>query len=312
MHYSALKEAIAAYAQVSVSAIAIDSGVMPLLGAAVCALRLRSCLVPVPAFAEYKRVLDAHGAQCSTLTVAHVEDLSIDVARVVAELRATGAGAVLLANPQSPSGRLMRAEHLVQLYQAAFAMGATTIVDEAFIDYAPAESLSHWAAKSPGLIVLRSLTKFFAMPGLRVAYAIASPEMRVQIESCVPAWPVSSIAAEAARMVLQDHASIASTRGTNARERTWLADQLQRLGLRVFPSAASYLLVKIDESWNGLEFWRRLIVEHRVVVRSCANFEGLNETFFRIGVRTRADNQQLVGAFTAVLRSASNAYLQKA
>ena len=142
--------------------------------------------------------------------------------------------------------------------------------------------------------------------------AIASPEMRVQIESCVPAWPVSSIAAEAARMVLQDHASIASTRGTNARERTWLADQLQRLGLRVFPSAASYLLVKIDESWNGLEFWRRLIVEHRVVVRSCANFEGLNETFFRIGVRTRADNQQLVGAFTAVLRSASNAYLQKA
>lgn len=312
MHYSALKEAIAAYAQVSVSVIAIDSGVMPLLGAAVCALRLRNCLVPVPAFAEYRRVLDAHGAQCNILTVTHETEFSLDTGRVVDELRATGAGAVLLANPQSPSGRLMCADQLVQLYQAAFEIGATTIVDEAFIDYAATESVSQWAAKSPGLIVLRSLTKFFAMPGLRVAYAVACPEMRVQMESCVPAWPVGSIAAEAARMVLQDHASITSTRETNAQERTWLADRLQQLGLRVFSSAANYLLVKIDEAWNGLEFWRRLIVEHRVVIRPCANFEGLDEHYFRLGVRTRVENEQLVEAFTAVLRSASHACLQKA
>ena len=125
-------------------------------------------------------------------------------------------------------------------------------------------------------------------------------------------WPVGSIAAEAARMVLQDRASITSTRETNVRERTWLADQLRRLGLRVFPSAANYLLVKIDEAWNGLDFWRRLIVEHRVVIRSCANFEGLDEHYFRLGVRTRIDNQKLVEAFSAVLRFASHADLQKA
>jgi threonine-phosphate decarboxylase len=113
-------------------------------------------------------------------------------------------------------------------------------------------------------------------------------------------------------MVLQDRASITSTRETNVRERTWLADQLRRLGLRVFPSAANYLLVKIDEAWNGLDFWRRLIVEHRVVIRSCANFEGLDEHYFRLGVRTRIDNQKLVEAFSAVLRFASHADLQKA
>jgi threonine-phosphate decarboxylase len=220
---------------------------------------------------------------------------------VVASLKASGAQALLLANPQSPSGRLMRAEELLRLQESAFALGAITIVDEAFIDYAPQESLTQWAARNPGLIVLRSLTKFFAMPGLRVAYAVSCPETRAAMESRIPAWSVGSIAAEAARMVLQDQPSIIQTRATNAMERDWLKGQLQALGLCVYPSAANYLLIKIDESRNGPEFWRRLIVEHGVVLRSCANFEGLDERYFRIGVRTRSQNELLIRALEQVL-----------
>jgi threonine-phosphate decarboxylase len=303
MHYVALKESIATYADVDVAAISIGSGVMPLLGAAVSALHLRRCLVPVPAFAEYRKVLGACGADCCTLTVTPDTEFSLDGVQVIDELNASGAQAILLANPQSPSGRLMPAEELLLLHEAVSKLGIIMIVDEAFIDYAPEESLSRWAAKLPGLIVLRSLTKFFAMPGLRVAYAIACLQMRVSMESCVPAWPVGSIAAKAACMVLRDHASITATRETNARERCWLREQLQSLGLRVFAGAANYLLVKIDEDRNGPELWQRLIFEHRVVIRSCANFEGLDEHYFRVAVRTRIDNLHLLGAFTAVLRS---------
>ncbi len=143
-----------------------------------------------------------------------------------------------------PSGRLIPAEELLRLHEAASALGAITIVDEAFIDYAPQDSLVPWAARIPGLIVLRSLTKFFAMPGLRVAYAVSCPETRTAMESRIPAWPVGSIAAEAARMVLQDQPSIIQTRVTNATERDWLEQQLQGLGVCVFPSAANYLLIK--------------------------------------------------------------------
>ena len=228
----------------------------------------------------------------------------LDGAKMVASLKASGAQAVLLANPQSPSGRLMPAEELLRLHQDASAMGATTIVDEAFIDYAPEDSLSQWAAKSPGLIVLRSLTKFFAMPGLRVAYAVCCSTTRVAIESRIPAWPVGSIAAEAARIVLQDRPSILQTRAANATERSWLAEQLQALGFRVFPAAANYLLIKIDASGNGHEFWRHLIVEHRIVLRSCAHFEGLDEHYFRIGVRTRPQNELLVSALKKVFSRA--------
>jgi len=310
MHYTELKQAIAEYAQVDLPAIAIGNGVMQLLGAAVYAIGPRICLVPVPAFAEYRKVLNVCGVECIPLCVTPEEEFWIDTERLAGAIKSTGAQALLLANPQSPSGRLMPAKQMERLCEAALVLGATTIVDEAFIDYAPAESLSQQAAETLGLVVLRSLTKFFAMPGLRVAYAIACPEMRVAMEAAVPAWPVGSIAAEAARLALQDRDSIAATREMNARERRWLADQLQSLRLRVFPSEANYLLVRIDEEQNGFEFWQRLIVGHRVIVRSCANFEGLDEHYFRIGVRTRVDNLILVEAFAAVLRSTSKACLR--
>jgi threonine-phosphate decarboxylase len=302
MHYIALKEAIAAYAQVDVQAISIASGVMPLLGAALCALRPQQCLVPVPAFTEYRKVLDTCGVEYLTFSSTQETGFLLDSDMIAAEIKATGAQSLLLANPQSPSGRLMPAKELLRLHEGVSAQGAATIVDEAFIDYARQESLSQWAANIPGLVILRSLTKFFAMPGLRVAYAVSCPKMRVAMESCIPAWPVSSIAAEAARMVLHDEISIAQTRAMNAIERGWLMEQLQALGLRVFPGAANYLLIKIDENRNGAEFWRRLIIEHHVVLRSCANFEGLDEHYFRIGVRAREENELLVRALKEVMQ----------
>lgn len=140
------------------------------------------------------------------------------------------------------------------------------------------------------------------MPGLRVGYAVVHPDLRAAFEACIPAWSVSSIAAEAARLALSDHVMITTARLTNAAERGWLASQLRELGLEVFPGAANYLLLRIDEASNGYELWRRLIVEQRVVIRSCANFEGLDEHYFRVGVRTRAENQFLLTALAQLLK----------
>ncbi|MGC9159072.1 MAG: pyridoxal phosphate-dependent aminotransferase [Terracidiphilus sp.] len=307
MRYTALRQAIGAYLQVGEESIVVGSGVMPLLGAAIHVLGAPRVLVPVPSFAEYGKVLRAGGAERCTLTLIPEENFSLAVARVLDGLKASGAQALLLANPQSPSGRLMKAASLLELCEQVRALGASVLVDEAFIDYTPAESLARWAAQRPGLIVLRSLTKFFAIPGLRVAYAVACPETRAAMEEAIPAWPVGSLAAEAARMALCEDGEMAAARATNAQQRNWLAERLRSLGLRVFPGEANYLLVKIADRSNGLEFWRKMIAEHRIVLRCCANFEGLDEHYFRIGVRTRAENRRLVEAFAALLQTLSPA-----
>jgi threonine-phosphate decarboxylase len=300
--YAELKQAIAQYAGVNRGSICVGNGAMSLLTATARALDIRRCMILVPAFSEYKRALSIGGTYCTTLALSATDGFAIDGERVLAQLKTTGAEAFLVANPQSPSGRIMSAARLSQLQEAASDHGVTTIVDEAFIDYAPEESLCRAAVQSGKLIVIRSITKFFAMPGLRVGYAVAHPDICSSIGAAMPLWLVDSIAAEAARLVLRDTASMKMTRTINAGERAWLVDQFREIGITVFPAAANYLLIKVDETWDGPELWRRLILDCCVVVRSCASFEGLNQQYFRVGIRTHFENERLIAALKKLMR----------
>jgi threonine-phosphate decarboxylase len=297
-NYTALKQAIAHYADIRPGSISVGNGGMALLLAAVRALRVRKCVVLVPAFLEYERVLASSGVERATLALSEENEFALDAERVLKEIKATRPDALLLANPHSPSGQLASAADILQLQQAVAALGVSTIVDEAFIDYAPEQSVSRHAEGNPKLIALRSLTKFFAMPGLRVGYAVTHLEKRPILEAAVPLWPVDSIAAEAATLALQDRAAIETTRERNRNERELLADQLRSIGLAVFPAAANYLLFRVGDKTDGIDLWRRMIAKHGIVMRSCANFEGLNERYFRVAVRLRAENQRLIAALS--------------
>jgi threonine-phosphate decarboxylase len=293
--------AIAPNADVGPDAICIGNGAMSLLAAAARALDMRRCLVLTPAFGEYRKSLAIGGVSCVTLALSATDGFAIDCGRVLAELKSTGADALLIANPQSPSGRIMPASQLSQLQQEAAHLGVTTIVDEAFIDYAPEESLSRAASKSARLVVIRSITKFFAMPGLRVSYAVAPPDICCRMAAAMPLWPVDSIAAEAACLALYNADSISATRTMNAVERAWLTHQLREIGMTVFPAAANYLLFNVDDTLDGLELWRRLLLDYGIVIRSCANFEGLDRQYFRVAVRSRSENRQLVAALADLM-----------
>jgi len=196
----------------------------------------------------------------------------------------------------------MPAAILTELQSALSALGVTTILDEAFVDYSPEGSLSGLAENAGNVVVLRSLTKFFAMPGLRIAYSVTHPDNRTRMESIVPLWPVDSLAASAARIALLDIASVRKTREGNARERRWLTEQMITLGLTVFPSNANYVLVRLPHEVNGFTVWRRLIVEHQIVVRNCATFEGLTGQYLRIAVGDRIANQALITSVYELLR----------
>jgi threonine-phosphate decarboxylase len=300
--YTELKRAIARYLGFEAGSICVGNGAMSLLTAAASALDIRRCLVLVPAFSEYKRALGISGTYFTTLALSAEDGFMVDSDHVLAQVKKTGAQALLIANPQSPSGSIMPAAQLSQLQQAASDCGVTTIIDEAFIDYVPEESLAGIAVHTGKLIVIRSITKFFAMPGLRVGYAVAHPEICNSMGTAMPLWVVDSIAAEAACLVLRDTDSIKATRTINAAERDWLLDQFRMIGITVFPAAANFLLIKVDETRGGLELWRRLILDYGIVVRSCASFEGLNQQYFRVGVRTHSENKRLITALRDLTR----------
>lgn len=296
MTYANLRQALAQYVGVEPPALAVANGVMPLLHACVDAFGLKRCAVFVPGFSEYERTLRLAGCEPVPVTL---EERNGFLPQMNKWKEVPGPGqqdAVLLANPQSPSGALLQPLELESMIRWAEETGKLVIVDEAFIDYAPTASIAARTQSSESLIVLRSLTKYFAIPGARVAYAVAHPACAAKLSAVLPLWSIDAMAARLAELLVA--CDTESRRCANQREREWLAGQLRQLGLFVFPSAANFLLFRTEATDD---LWSRMIVEHGVVMRACGNFHGLDGRYFRVGVRGHEENVRLVNALRVAL-----------
>jgi threonine-phosphate decarboxylase len=189
---------------------------------------------------------------------------------------------------------------------AARSAGASVLADEAFIDYCPEAAVTRDAAMQAGVIAIRSLTKFFGCPGLRVGYAVAAPETARGLAAQLPAWPVSTLALNAVCEALRDADYICETLAMNARERTHLAEALDRLGCRMFPSAANFLLIQLPDAFPAALVRERLIREYAILVRECDSFEGLEpDRYLRVAVRRKSENARLIEGLTSVFGRAA-------
>ena len=220
-----------------------------------------------------------------------------DPARMFAE----GAEAVLVANPQNPTGVCHDFRLMCEFVAKACAEGRSVLLDEAFIDYVPGDSLVRMIDRFANLIIFRSVTKFHAMPGLRVAYAVANPALAATMGEQLAPWPITTLASLAVSAAVGDEEYADRGRSENLVRREALASKLGSLGLEVYPSAANFLLFRISSAVDAEMLWRELIVRHGIVLRACANYEGLAAGHFRVAVRTESENEKLVGALAAGL-----------
>ncbi|WP_448596207.1 pyridoxal phosphate-dependent aminotransferase [Thermoleptolyngbya sp.] len=179
------------------------------------------------------------------------------------------------------------------------------VVDEAFMDFLPPQvqaqvSLVDWVERYANLVIVRSLTKFYSLPGLRLGYAIAHPDRLRRWQQWRDPWSVNSLASAAAIATLADTPFQQHTWDWLPPARQQLFDGLAALpGLHPLPSAANYLLVQSDGSATHLQ--TRLLQQHQILIRHCTSFPELGDRFFRVAVRTRAENQRLVEALGSVV-----------
>lgn len=258
-------------------------------------------LLPVPGFADYQRALACWQGAWRPLALP----LRWSGPFPQPFAAPTEAAAVLwITNPHNPTGQLWSRESLVPLLERF----ALVIVDEAFLPLVPggeAQSLLPWVGRCPGLVVIRSLTKLAAIPGLRLGYALADPERLARWAAWRDPWPVNGLAAAAGVALMADRAWDQRVQGWLAREGPWLAAELAQLpGLVPMASAANFLLVRGERagqpcSLNGL----RLALEqrHRILVRDCRSFTGLGESWLRLAVLDRRGNRRLLGALAQEL-----------
>ena len=206
---------------------------------------------------------------------------------------------LLLNNPHNPTGRLFSREAILP-YLDEYAL---VVVDEAFMDFVPPDaeqSLIGVVQEYPNLVVLRSLTKFYSLPGLRLGYAIAHPDRLALWQSWRDPWPVNTLAAAAAVAAIQDQEFQQLTWKWLTPARNQLFQGLASIpGLQPLEGAANFLLVKSQTS--TLQLQKKLLQHHQILIRDCLSFKELGDRFFRVAVRSESDNQRLLTALSSVL-----------
>ena len=299
-----LRNALGERLAVSPAAIVVGPGAEALLSPILRCLHSKRALVPVPAFSEYRRVCAQQGVEFVRFPLDRAEWFRIPAERFCARIEKERCDVVFLNNPHNPSGAMLEAREVRQILDATRSIGATLILDEAFIDYAPRASLVSEAAGRQGLIVVRSLTKFYGCPALRVGYAVAHPETIHSVMETLPTWPVTQLAMDALADAVGDREYADASVRENAVERERLCESLGELGLVVFPSAANYLLLGLAAGMPAAsELRARLISKHRILIRNCDSYEGLEAgRYVRVAVQPGEENARLVRAIGEELK----------
>jgi threonine-phosphate decarboxylase len=275
--YEALKEAIGRVFHRDPAEITVGNGSVEVIRA-FCAAAIKpgeSGAIRPPTFGEYEMAVRLCGGRVT-------DD-------------ATGAAVRFLCNPNNPDGTLTPREAVLAILDT-FKPGQRLFVDEAFIELAdPAASVSD--VRDPALFVSRSITKSFAVPGLRFGFGFGDPDLVAEIEARRLPWTVNAYAESFTLAALDRYADLAESRRLIGVERAWLAGRLRNLGLSPLPSSANYLLVPLPcpAAW----LTERLLLSHDILVRDCTSF-GLPD-MIRVAVRRRDENTHLVEALAQCL-----------
>jgi threonine-phosphate decarboxylase len=257
-------------------------------------------LLIAPTFSEYAGALRQAGWAYDWFVLSGEDGFQLPL-DAVREALAKGYGLLFLCNPGNPTGRLYGKEEVAALLNICRSTGTLLVVDEAFIDFRGEASVQSLVIESGAGVVLRSMTKFYAIPGLRLGYALAAEPLAARLAELRMPWSVNTLAQAAGLAALADDGHAGRTLAWLAEEREFLFAGLTSLpGMRVWPGAANYLLARLDGGMTAAQLQERLLPE-RILIRDCANFHGLDGRYFRVAVRTREEDERLLATLAAAM-----------
>lgn len=287
------RAALARLCDVAPEQVLVGHGSTELLWGAVSLLTNdpRPLLLAGPTFSEPMLAARAYGVPCVELRSRAEEDFVLDLGRLAQAITQHDAQAVYVCQPNNPDGSYVPAARLRELCAAE--PRRLFLIDQAFLSL----STEHreLAMRFPdNVLLVRSMTKEHALPGLRVGYALGAPALLERIHARRPSWMVSNLAEAAIIAACAERDYVAQVRGFLLESRRALADACTALGYQVVPSTTSYFMMHVSDA-DG--FRTRLLSRHHIAVRSCSSF-GLPE-YVRIAACGEPQRAQLVAALRA-------------
>ncbi len=278
------------------------NGASELISLAVYAVKPKKALLLSPCFSGYERSLKSVGAKIDYFNLSCENDFSVDEG-FISYLESWNGDILFLCNPNNPTGKLIPHNVLCRIMNLCERKNIFCLLDECFISFTNNDffdneySLKKKFMDYSGLIIIDAFTKNFSLAGLRCGFAITSNLRLLQkMKTLQPEWSVSvpsQIAAECALNECNDF--ISRTNKLIADEKIYLQKNFKELEIKYFPGDANFILIKCDSDlYKGF-------LEKKILIRPCSNFHNLDETYFRIAVRTHSENKVLVRVLRKLL-----------
>ena len=289
-----LREEISRYLDVDCRRIIVENGSTPLIYLFVQTFTPEKVLILIPTFSEYEKALRIQRSKIRFFPLKEKNNFSFELKKFLGYIK--GIDAIFLCNPNNPTGTILPHEELMEIVRLTKRRNIFLFLDEAFIDYQEGESLKKTVGKN--LFILRSFTKFFAIPGLRLGYGIGNERLIQRLNKVKVPWSVNSLAQIAGISLLQDEQFIKKSRVFMGKEKLFLFNGLARIsGLKPFPSKANFILIKLKNF--SASYLQKKLLKKGILIRDCTNIRGLNNSFIRVAVKSRKENLKLLKALTS-------------
>lgn len=294
-----LIEKLAKYAGARADNIIVGNGTTELIHtfAGVFLEKRQKALIPAPTFGEYKIAALKAGGQTVFLKCPVETGFELDLGKL-ANLISDDVRIVFLCNPNSPTGTLLKKGAVLDFIRKANDQNVLVFLDEAYFEFVEdgkRYSMAEYVKRLDNLFVLRSLTKFFGLPGLRIGFGVASPEMVELLKKGQVPWSVNSLAMFAAEVAIEDKAFIEKSRAYVFRSKKQLQRLLQEIPwIKVYASETNFFLCEIKKADLTSAQVKEALERKGILIRDCSNFEGLSDKFFRVAVKKPRENKKLV------------------
>lgn len=297
-----LREKIAEFEHVNLDWIFCGNGASDIIFRLPRAMYAKKVMITAPAFSDYERAARSYGADIIRHTLLAADDFTWNSGLIEAVLRSKP-NLVFVCNPNNPTGNITECTLMKDLLDCCRHVGAWLAVDECFLDFV--EQAEEYTGKVflerySNLVIIKAFTKMFALPGIRLGYAICSDALLINSLYAHGAdWPVSNLAQAAGIAALESAEHfIKKTVDFVSSERVTVETELFRLGYKVFPSKANYVFIQSPYSFD----LREELDKRGIRIRSCGNYHGLDSSYYRIAVSEKSKNIKFLNAITEITK----------
>lgn len=282
---------------VSAGEVLAGSGSTELIFLLTRAAGKKRAVIPVPSYSDYAASADLAGLRTERPLLRQEADFRLDYEDL--DPRLSAEDLVFLGHPNNPTGLPLDRDAILDL--TARHPRALFVIDEAFADLAD-NVQSFVDTRPPNMVVLLSLTKTYAIPGLRLGCAVADPTLVRSVEAMQPSWSVNTIAQAVGCAALRDRAYAEQSRRFVSEQKVGLQALLENIrDLKVYPGAANFLLLRFERPGTSGTGVAERMMRDGVAIRCCGNFEGLDDRYVRVAVRTAEENLRLVDSLKRAL-----------